>query len=76
MTNVISIRVPPDLKEEMERFKETIHWNREIRQFIREKIDERKKQALLDEVVAFIRQLPEAPEGTAAAMVRDDRARH
>ena len=76
MSSVISIRVPPDIKQEMEKMKAEINWNEEIKGFLKNKIDERKKKELLDNLVRKRKNSRELPEGTAAKMVREDRDSH
>jgi hypothetical protein len=76
MTSVISIRVPPEIKQEMEKLKAEINWNEEIKAFLKKRIENRKKRAAIDEVISMIETLPETPEGTAAQMVREDRDSH
>lgn len=74
--SVFSIRIPPEIKNEMDELRGEINWSEEIRQFIKSKIEEHKKRKVLQEVVAYIRSLPEAPKGTAQKLVREDRDSH
>jgi hypothetical protein len=76
MSSVISIRVDPDIKQEMEKMKTEINWNEEIKGFLKNKIDERKKKELLDNLIGKRQKGRELPEGTAAKMVREDRDSH
>ena len=76
MGEVISIRIPPEIKREMDRLKSEVNWSEEIREFIREKIREYRKKKVLEEVVAYIQSLPETPRGTAEKLVREDRDSH
>ncbi len=76
MSSVISIRVPPDLKMEMEKLKTEINWNEEIKEFLRKRIENKKKRAIIEELVRKRMNLPETPAGTAAKMVREDRDSH
>ena len=76
MGEVISIRIPPEIKREMDRLKSEVNWSEEIREFIKEKIREYRKKMVLEEVVAYIQNLPEAPRGTAEKLVREGRDSH
>lgn len=76
MTSVISIRLPSEIKQEMEKLKTEINWNEEIKAFLKKRIETRKKKAVMDEVIRMIETLPETPKGTAAQMVREDRDSH
>ena len=74
--SVVSIRVPPEIKREMEKLKGEVNWSEEIREFIKSKIEEYKRRRVLKEVVAYIETLPTAPKGTAERLVREDRDSH
>jgi len=52
-----------------------VNWSREIREFIIRRIEEVRRR-LLNEVVEYIKTLPEAPRGTANRLVREDRDSH
>lgn len=74
--SVYSIRIPPEIKKEMDRLKDEINWSEEIRKFIKNRIEEHKKRKVLEEVVSYIQTLPEAKKGTAQKLVREDRDSH
>ncbi len=74
--SVFSIRIPPEIKNEMDKLKDKINWSEEIREFIKSKIEEYKKRKVLQEAVAYIQSLPAAPKGTAQKLVREDRDSH
>ena len=74
--SVFSIRIPPKIKNEMDKLKGEINWSKEIREFIKSKIEEHKKRKVLQEAIAYIQTLPEAPKGTAQKLVREDRDSH
>lgn len=76
MADIVSVRVPHELKREMDRLKEDINWSQEIREFIKKRIEEYKKREVLEEVVEYIKSLPEAPKGTVQQLVREDRDSH
>jgi len=76
MGKIISVRIPPEIKREMDRLKAKVNWSEEIREFIREKVGEYRKKKVLEEVVAYIKNLPEARKGIAEKLVREDRDSH
>ncbi|WP_088855738.1 type II toxin-antitoxin system VapB family antitoxin [Thermococcus siculi] len=76
MGSVVSVRVPPEIKREMDELRGEINWSEEIREFIKKKIEEYRKRKALQEVVSYIQTLPEAPKGTAQKLVREDRDSH
>ncbi|MHA1643493.1 MAG: hypothetical protein ACTSV0_00525 [Candidatus Freyarchaeota archaeon] len=53
--------------------KDEISRSKEINESIKSKIQEQKKRKTLQEAVAYIQTLPEAPKGTAQKLVRKDR---
>lgn len=76
MCPTLSVRVPDQLRKGMELLRDRVNWNEEIREFIRNKIEEEEKRALIGELRGRISELPRAPRGTAARMVREDRDGH
>jgi len=76
MGKVVSVRVPDEVKRWMDRLRGEVNWSKEIREFIIRRIEEVRKRKVLDEVVEYIKTLPEAPRGTAARLVREDRDSH
>ncbi|HDJ50668.1 MAG TPA: hypothetical protein ENF25_00505 [Thermoprotei archaeon] len=76
MKSVISIRVPQELKREMDRLRGEINWSEEIREFIRRKVQEYKKKKVLEEILSYIQGLPQVPRGTVRELVREDRDSH
>lgn len=76
MSVVISVRVPRRLKEEMDRLSGYVNWSEEIRRFLEERVRELRRKRVLEEARRVIKRLPEAPPGTAARYVRDDRDSH
>ena len=73
MGTVISVRVPEELKREMDRLRDEVNWSEEIREFIKRKIEEYRKKEVVDELVEYIKTLPEAPKGVAQELVRESR---
>ncbi|MHA1579458.1 MAG: type II toxin-antitoxin system VapB family antitoxin, partial [Candidatus Freyarchaeota archaeon] len=65
-----------EIKNEMDKLRGEINWSEEIREFIKSKIEEHKKRKVLQEAIAYIQSLPEAPKGTAQMLVREDRDGH
>ena len=76
MSVVISVRVPRRLKEEMDRLSSYVNWSEEIRRFLEERVRELRRKHVLEEARRVIERLPEAPRGTAAGYVREDRDSH
>ena len=70
---MISIRVPEELKREMDRLRDEVNWSEEIREFIKKRIEKYRKKKVFDELVEYIKTLPEAPKGVAQELVRESR---
>ena len=76
MSVVISVRVPRRLKEEMDKLRGYVNWSEEIRRFLEERVRELRRRRVLEEARRVIERIPEAPKGTAAGYVREDRDSH
>jgi hypothetical protein len=76
MNGVISIRIPEKTRSEMKEIGRQINWNEEIREFIKKRIENKKKDDVLASVTARLEKLPEVPQGSVAALVRADRDSH
>ncbi|HII61037.1 type II toxin-antitoxin system VapB family antitoxin [Pyrococcus horikoshii] len=68
---VISFRIPSELKKEMKKI--DINWSEEIRKFIEAKVREYKRKKALEEIDAMLENLPRTEKGTARKYVREDR---
>ncbi|MEJ2780382.1 hypothetical protein WIW89_05610 [Stygiolobus sp. CP850M] len=67
---VYSLRIDKELREEMEKY--NVKWNEEIEKFIREKIEELKKEEAMKKLHEVISSLPET-EPIGVRLVREDR---
>jgi hypothetical protein len=76
MNQVISIRIPEQTRSEMKKLRRFINWNQEIRDFIKKRIDDKKKDDVLASVTELLKKIPALPSGSAAQLVRADRDRH
>ena len=50
-----------------------MNWSEEIKELIKRRIEEYKKKEIFDELVEYIKTLPEAPKGIAHEPVRESR---
>jgi len=71
VSNVVSFRIPPELKKRMKEI--DINWSEEIRKSIEAKIIEYRKKKALEEINAMLSNLSGAEKGTAEKYVREDR---
>jgi PhoPQ-activated pathogenicity-related protein len=70
MKVVYSLRIDKELREEMKKY--NVKWNEEIEKFIREKIEELKKEEAMKKLHEVISSLPET-EPIGVRLVREDR---
>ena len=75
MTEVISIRIPKELKERMKRHK-NINWNELIRRFIEETVARYEAEEIIKKIEEDLRNVPELPSGTVSRWLRIDRESH
>jgi hypothetical protein len=76
MSGVVSIRVSDELRGEMDRFRDRICWNDEIRDYIAKRLELERRTEVFDRITAEIAKRPGVPAGFAARMVREDRDGH
>ncbi len=69
---VITVRVPDELKLKMKEL--DINWSREIREFIRRRINEEERRKKISEALEILKRTPVSVErGFSAKSVREDR---
>jgi len=71
--NVISVRIPAELKKKMDSLRGVVNWSEEIRKFIERRVREIEQERVIGELEKLIQELPIAPKGYAARLVREDR---
>jgi Arc/MetJ-type ribon-helix-helix transcriptional regulator len=71
--NVISVRIPRELKKKMDSLRGVVNWREEIRRFIERRVREIEQERVIGELEKLIQELPPAPKGYAARLVREDR---
>jgi hypothetical protein len=74
--SVVSVKVPPKVKEEMEKRKDTVEWPEEIRRFILDRLEREKRKENALKVEQMLRGVRKLPKGTSARLVREDRDHH
>ena len=76
MSKVLSIRIPKELKEEIDELKDFIDIKSEVIQFLKERVKTYKRLKILKEVHNTLKEHPTPPEDIAARMAREDRNSH
>jgi hypothetical protein len=71
--SVVSVKVSPKTKKEMERLREKVEWPSEIRTFIEDRVEQAKREETLERFQKRYAERPQVPKGTAARLVREDR---
>ncbi len=70
-TVVIGIRVPKELKEELERL--GINYSDEVRKFLTKLVREKRAEKLIKEIDDFMARIKPIKENLAAELIREDR---
>jgi hypothetical protein len=74
--SVVSVKVPRQVKEEMEKTKDSVKWADEIRSFIIGKLKEERRRKGIEEAEKVLSGIRVLPAKTAAQLVREDRDSH
>ena len=74
--SVVSVKVPEEVKKDMEEFKGKVNWSEEIRGFISKKIEENRRRENIEKADRLLRKSRKLPQGTAAKLIREDRDSH
>jgi hypothetical protein len=70
------VKVPDEIKKDMEKRKGRINWSEEIRQFISNKIKEDQRQENIEKADKLLQKTRKLPKGSATKLVREDRDSH
>jgi len=73
MSEVVSFKVPREIKEKMRRYSGRIRWSEELRRFVAERIKELEREENLTKVVETIGSTRGVPRGFSAGAIREDR---
>jgi len=71
--SVVSVKVSPKVKKEMEELKDRVEWPTEIRKFIESRVEQAKREESVGKVERVLKTMPQVPKGTAARLVRESR---
>ena len=73
MSEVLSIRVPRELKKALRELEDVFDWRREIIEFLEERVRYYKRLKVLEELDERLAVHPVLPRGSAVEAVRSDR---
>jgi len=71
--SVVSVKVSPEVKKEMEKTAQKIEWPEEIRKFIESRLEQARREESIARVEKILKNVPSAPSGTASRLLREDR---
>ncbi len=73
MGEVVTFRVPREVKEKMRRYRDKVNWSRLLRDFLIEKIRSLDAEEKLKKVSKIISETKGVPRGFSKISVREDR---
>ncbi len=73
MSEVVSFKVPKEIKEKMRRYRNKVNWSKLLREFLIEKIRLLEAEEKLKKVSKIISETRGVPLGFSTAAVREDR---
>jgi len=73
MSEIVSFKVPRELKEKMRRYKDRINWSKLLRDFLAEKIRLLEAEENLKKISRMISETKGVPRGFSASSIREDR---
>jgi len=76
MSVVLSIRVPKELKEELDEVKDVMDVKKEVIEFLKKRVAYYRKVKALRRAHAILAKHTSVPKGTAWRSVREDRDSH
>lgn len=68
---IVAVRVPEEIKKKMKDVPED--WSEYIRKAIEDRIDMEERKRILRNVKELLKDVPKAPKGTAAKLIREFR---
>ena len=75
-TSVVSVKVPPEVLQDIRRSKKDIDWPDELRHFIQARLRRWRSERVLAEIHGKHARLTPRPRGFAAGLLREDRDGH
>jgi len=73
MSEVVSFKVPKQIKEKMRRYADRVNWAEELRRFVKSRVEELEREENIKEVINILMNTKEVPSGFSEASVREDR---
>ncbi len=73
MSEVVSFKVPKEIKEKMRKYSKRVKWSEELRNYVIERIRRMEAEENLEKVIEMIESTKGVPRGFSARSVREDR---
>ncbi len=71
--SVVSVKVSPKVKKEMEELKDKVEWPSEIRRFIESRVEQARREENIERTERVLKTMPRVPRGTTGKLVRESR---
>ncbi|RLF17677.1 MAG: CopG family transcriptional regulator [Thermoprotei archaeon] len=76
MSEVLSIRIPRELKRRIDKLKGFVDWKNEIIRFLEDRVRYYERVKIIKEVHKLLEAHPTFPRGSVVKAVREDRVSH
>ncbi len=73
MSEVVSFKVPREIKEKMRKYSKMVKWSEELRNYVIERIRAMEAEENLRKVIEIIESTKGVPKGFSVRSVREDR---
>ena len=73
MSEVVSFKVPREIKEKMRKYSKMVKWSEELRNYVIERIRAMEAEENLRKVIEMIESTKGVPKGFSVRSVREDR---
>ncbi len=73
MSEVVSFKVPKEVREKMRKYSKVVKWSEELRNYVIERIRAIEREENLSKVMEIIESTRKVPEGFSLESIREDR---
>ena len=71
--SIVSVKISPKMKKDMEELKDKVEWPSEIRKVIESRVEQFRRQENIDKAERVLKTMPCVPKGSAAKLVKESR---
>jgi len=76
LSEVLSIRIPRELKKRIDKLKSFVDWKKEIIKFLEDRVRYYERMKIVKEIHKLLETHPTFPKGSVVKAVREDRDSH